>query len=175
MNGLLVLFSTERRASRADFWLALPIVLAVMIGSAVAMLAGVIAAALPFVITQWNWLALHANRRHDAGRSGRPLLFLMPWLFVGVLLLAATVIIVTGYGMPAPTARPTGQEPAFVYLYVLTVVAAALAGVSIDAGAVTFLVIGLGLLPLLPCIVASLVVGTAQAEPAPNRWGAPLN
>jgi uncharacterized membrane protein YhaH (DUF805 family) len=175
MNGLLALVSTERRASRADFWLALPVMLAVMIASAVAMLAGVAAAVIPFIVTQWCWLALHVNRRHDIGRSGRPLVFLLPWLFVGALLLAAAIIVVTGYGMPAPTARPTGQEPVFVYVYVLTIIIAALADVPIETRPAALVLFALALVLLAPCIIASLVLGTARGEPAPNRWGASLS
>jgi uncharacterized membrane protein YhaH (DUF805 family) len=171
VNGLLVLVSMRRRADRAEFWLALPVVLAVAVGSAVAMMGGAQAAALPYLGALWGWLSLHVNRRHDAGRSGRILVLLTPFLALGALAAGAAVVLASEAVAASPSVRPHGGEPIFVVVYELVFAFGAF--VSLAESTIRALATGLATALLAPCALASAAIGFAASERRANRWGPP--
>lgn len=175
MGGLAALVSPSRRLSRAEFWFLAPLVYGVLLGLGVAMFSGQGVAAYAFLAGHWCWLAVHANRRHDSGKSGRILVLLVPLVFVALLLLAAVFVVLTSLGLPGARSWEAGREPMYNHEYIVMVLAAFVDGATDATSALAMALSAPAALLLAPCVVATILIGLRPGEAAANRWGPPVS
>jgi hypothetical protein len=174
MNGLIAFVWPDRRMGRGDFLFGLAVSFVLAVGGAAMAYIGQVTGAALYLLGVWIWLVVHINRRHDHHQGGGALVLAWPLVLFGTALAAAVLVVTTGVGLPAPDARPTGEETAFVWAYVGAAILFSLA--EVDPAAIPDLragLITLALLPLAASTVVSILIGTAPEAPEPNRWGPP--
>jgi uncharacterized membrane protein YhaH (DUF805 family) len=174
MSGIGALFLVDRRMSRAGFLFAVPLVVGIAVGCAALVYLGRIEAFLGYLLACWSWLAVHASRCHDTGRSGKPLVFAWPLVIIGALTLGGAIVLVTGAGMPAPASTPTGEEPPIAYAHAGVVTLFAIAGIDLHGVGASTAVLTAAAIPLIVSLLVSIPIGFAPDDPRPNRWGEPV-
>lgn len=173
MPELAAFFFVNRRIGRAAFLFAVPLVLAIGVGCAALVYNGRVEALLGYLAAAWSWLCLHANRCHDTGWSGKPLVIAWPLVLIGLLTLGGAVVLVAPIALPGASPAPAGEIPPLDFAYSGIAAALALAGVDITGVRPTTAILTAAALPLIASLIVTIPILFAPDDPGPNRWGEP--
>jgi len=171
----LALLVPDRRLSPGAFFVWIALVHAALVALAVAILVERPYAGTAFLVLLWVWLALHANRRHDAGRSGKWLAVLVPVVAFAAILVALALVVVFGVRLPEQAdALPDGDAPVIAWVRVAVVLVAGGSGVDLREGsAAGAAILAVAAAPFALTLVVTVLAGFAGRDPAENRWGKP--